>query len=257
MLKAILFDLDHTLIDWDHASSWEDFQRERMSAILQFIGAQGHTLNGATVDALFEAFITGISAAWIDSRATLIAPQHYRVITEALISVGIAENTLDADTLMRVYDWQPRPGECVFPDAVEVLPQLFDAGMTLGIVTNASQPMVDRDRELHAFGLIDWFPNCRISAADIGYIKPHRSIFDRALALAGVEPHEAVFVGDNLEADIYGAQGAGMRAVWRENDHDQRGAAERVIPDGTITTLHDLPPLLDRWYPGWNNGHAR
>ncbi|MCZ7541445.1 MAG: HAD hydrolase-like protein [Anaerolineae bacterium] len=62
----------------------------------------------------------------------------------------------------------------------------------------------------------------------------------------GTAPEEAVFVGDNLEADIRGAQNAGMMAVWRMPAAPNGDTpAPDVTPDGTITTLHDLLPLLD------------
>lgn len=255
MLKAVLFDLDHTLIDWDQASPWEDFQSERLGLVLEHLHAQGHATNGASVEGLVEAFIAGLTAAWDNSRTTLIAPSLYTVIHDALVAMGITSEQIDLETVMEVYDWQPREGERAFPDALEVLPQLAEHGLAMGIVTNASQPMHYRDRELQAFGMCEWFPDCRVSAMDIGYVKPHRAIFERALDILGVQPDEAVFVGDNLEADIQGAQGIGMRGVWREriNDHNDQ-FVDTIVPDGTITTLHDLPLLLDRWFPGWRNG---
>ena len=76
------------------------------------------------------------------------------------------------------------------------------------------------------------------------------------LELAKVEPHESVFVGDNLLADITGAQNMGMRGVWRRTDREESLSDDVVTPDGTIDTLHDLLPLLDTWYPGWRNGHT-
>jgi FMN phosphatase YigB (HAD superfamily) len=94
----------------------------------------------------------------------------------------------------------------------------------------------------------------------VGYLKPHRKIFEYALDVVGVRPDEAVFVGDNLTADIGGAQSVGMRAVWRVAETLDEAEAEidgdEITPDGTIVTLHDLLPLLDRWYPGWRNGAA-
>lgn len=258
MLKAILFDLDHTLIDWDQSGPWEEYHYERLSTVLDYLRGQNVKLNGASPDTLLEAFLSGLSEAWISSRDTFIAPNLFKVVHGALVAAGIPESALDINTIMDVYDWQPHPGERAYPDALEVLPQLAATGVALGIVTNASQPMTYRDRELHAFDLIEWFPDCRISAMDVGYIKPHPAIFQQALDVLGVQPHEAVYVGDNLEADIKGAQGIGMAGVWRErfNDHNDAFAAE-IIPDGTITTLHDLPALLDKWYPGWRNGHVR
>ncbi len=257
MLKAVLFDLDHTLIDWDHADPWEDYHYERLAAVLEYLRVQGYKLNGTTAEMLLDAFSTALGTAWESSRETFIAPQLIDCVHQALVSSGVPEHRIDIAAVMEVYDWQPRPGERAYPDALDVLPQLATTGVTLGIITNASQPMTYRDRELRAFDLFDWFPQCRVSAADVGYVKPHRAIFDHALHLLGLQPHEAVYVGDNLEADIRGAQGVGMYGVWRErNDELNEVAAREIVPDGTITTLHDLLPLLDEWYPGWRNGHV-
>lgn len=258
MLKAILFDLDHTLIDWDQSIPWDTFNHDRLGAVLDYLRAQGHTTNGASAETLLEAFITELTAAWDTSRETFNAPSLYSVVYNTLMRAGIASEHIDIETVMQVYNWQPHEGERAYPDALDVLPQLAEHGLAMGIVTNASQPMHYRDRELQAFGLCEWFPDCRVSAADVGYIKPHRAIFEHALEILNVQPDEAVFVGDSLEADIQGAQGIGMRGVWREriNQHNDQ-YAETIVPDGTITTLHDLPPLLDRWFPGWRNGQAR
>ncbi|MCD4685727.1 MAG: HAD family hydrolase [Anaerolineae bacterium] len=256
MLKAVLFDLDHTLIDWDHASSWHEYHISRMQAILDFMSRTGHTVNGTTPELLFESLAQLLTAAWDASRTTFIAPNMPRIIISALATAGLPTAHLDANTIMDAYDWQAREGEIAFPDVPEVLPQLAASGVTLGIVTNASQPMRYRDRELFALDLLDWFPDCRIAAVDVGYVKPHRAIFEHALELVGAEPHEVVFVGDNLYADIKGAQGAGIRGVWRETERKESLNDTTIIPDGTITTLHDLLPLLDTLYPGWRNGHT-
>lgn len=256
MLKAVLFDLDHTLIDWDHASSWHEYHISRMQVILDFMRDAGHITNGATAASLFETMAQILNNAWDNSQTTFVAPNMSQAIIAALADAGLPTAHLDPDTVMDLYDWQAREGEIPFPDVPEVLPQLAATGVTLGIVTNASQPMRYRDRELIALDLIDWFPDCRIAAVDVGVVKPHRAIFEHALDLVGAEPQETVFVGDNLFADIKGAQGIGMRGIWRETAREESLNDETITPDGTITTLHDLLPLLDSWYPGWRNGHT-
>jgi putative hydrolase of the HAD superfamily len=239
MLKAILFDLDQTLIDWDHVEQpWEEYQYRRIQNVFEFVNENLYALQDP--DQLFEAYLVEMSGAWQHGSLTLLAP----------------DVTVIMDAVMRAYDWQPPAGERADPDAFEVLPQLRAHGIELGIVTNSAHPMHYRDRELHAIGLLDLFPRCRLSAVDVGYLKPHRDIFQRALDMLDVRAEEAVFVGDSLPADIGGAQNIGMYAVQRIHEQARDEDENEIVPDGTIITLHDLLPLLDGWYPGWRNGHT-
>jgi hypothetical protein len=49
-----------------------------------------------------------------------------------------------------------------------------------------------------------------------------------------------------------------MYGVLRVRRREDMPETDDITPDGTITTLHELLPLLDDWYPGWrNNGKAR
>ncbi len=263
MLKAILFDLDHTLIDWSEAESWDDFLRRHFGHVWNFVHDEVHPLYDATLEDMLTSFSFMLRAAWHSGTRTLIAPNFPHVLRETLTTLGVPPERVDVPEVMRVFRWQPMQGERVYPDVPEVLPQLVAQGVELGVVTNASAPMRYRDAELAAFGLLDYFPRCRIAATEVGYLKPHRAIFQRALDTLGVEAHEVVFVGDNLEADIKGAQQVGMLAVLRDHGKvvDQWASdAPDVRPDGAIRTLHELPALLDDWFPNWRrngrNGHG-
>jgi HAD superfamily hydrolase (TIGR01509 family) len=255
MLKAVIFDLDQTLVDWDAAEPWEDYQVRRLQRVFNFVNSDLYPLPDVDVTRFITSFANRLGQAWADSVESFVAPSVVRVLTDALIELGVPPDRVDLDRLMRAYDWQPPEGERAYPDVLEVLPTLRDHGVELGIITNASLSMVYRDRELQAFGLIDLFPNCRIAAVDVGVIKPHPVIFEKALDLLDIEPHEAAFVGDNIEADIRGARDVGMRAVLRLRA-GERPTYNGVVPDGTIVTMHDLLPLLDGWYPGWRSNGA-
>ena len=65
---------------------------------------------------------------------------------------------------------------------------------------------------LRDYGYSRWF-DVLLCSFGIGIPKPDPRIFEFALEILGVSPHEAVMVGDNLEADINGALGVGMQAV--------------------------------------------
>ncbi len=256
MLKAVLFDLDHTLIDWDYAEPWESYQLRRIRSLFEFVNRELYALPHSSGDMMFETFVAALTAAWKRGAQTYVAPDIALVLAETLLACGVPDDCIDMDAVLHAYDWSAQEGIRAYPDVVDVLPQLQASGLALGIVTNASHPMSMRDCELEAAGLLDLFPTCRVAAVDIGYIKPHRKIFEHALALLDIRPDEAVFVGDNPEADVSGAQGVGMYGVLRVNNTDAPETAGDVIPDGTIHTLHELLPLLDGWYPGWRNGHT-
>ena len=177
------------------------------------------------------------------------------ILMETLAGLGVAAESLDVDEVLRAYDWNVVPGTVVFPDVPPILKALRLAGLKLGIVTNASQPMAMRDAELETHGLLEFFPDCRLSAADAGYIKPDPRIFARALERLGTAPEETVFIGDNPDADIAGALSVGMKAVLRVTDRELgEGALSGYQP--RLRSLAGLPAILDEWYPGWRNGRA-
>jgi putative hydrolase of the HAD superfamily len=173
------------------------------------------------------------------------------VLVESAVALGVPADALDMRRCLEAYQWSAVDGTCIFPETPEVLQLLHDNGVKVGIVTNAYQPMWQRDVEIQIHGLLDFFPDCRISAADVGYLKPHPAIFQAALHCCGVKADEAVFVGDDLEADIAGAQAAGIHAVLRASRRSQPVLGGTVIPDATVKSLTELLPILDNWFPGW------
>ena len=73
----------------------------------------------------------------------------------------------------------------------------------------------------------------------MGVQKPDPRVFHFALRRAGVNPSDALFIGDSWKADNLGARGAGLSAVW-PNRADELAPS----PCRQIRTLKDLPALL-------------
>lgn len=65
---------------------------------------------------------------------------------------------------------------------------------------------------------IDQFFSCVINAEEVGVKKPDPEIFNAALKRAEVLPEQALMIGDDLEADVYGALNAGWSALHFNND---------------------------------------
>jgi putative hydrolase of the HAD superfamily len=250
MLKAILFDLDDTLIDWSGFNSrWEAMEVQHLNRVFEYICRQHRPLDS------FELFVTEYAtrtrSAWESARNNLRAPHLGRILVDTACALGIPNDVLDMRRCLEEYRWSKVEGTVLFPDVDEALTLFRTRGLKMGIVTNAHQPMWIRDHELEVHGLLKHFPSCRFSAADVGYLKPHPNIFEMALKCLGTEAEETLFVGDNPVADIAGAQGAGLRAVLRVKNPAPLLLSGLVVPDGAINSLMELPAILDLLYPGW------
>lgn len=249
MLKAVLFDLDDTLLDWTNKSvEWIDHERKSLEKVYEFL--QPTLLNLENPSEFYDLVRHYSRQGWEMSMETLIAPSYPKAMFSALKHLGVPDEKIDAEGLMSAWEWRLLPGVVPFPESAEVLAKLKGHGLQVGLITNASVPMRFRDRELRDTGLLEYFSDCRFAAVDLGYLKPHQQVFQGALDCLGISPTEAVFVGDNLEADIKGAQGVGMKAVLRLMPHN-RDSDKPIVPDAKIETLHDLLPILDAWYPSW------
>ncbi|MBI2913579.1 MAG: HAD-IA family hydrolase [Chloroflexi bacterium] len=125
------------------------------------------------------------------------------------------------------------------PGVVPTLAELRRSHL-LGVITNGDGKL-QRAKWLRLSLGIDLV----VISAECGFEKPDPRIFAHALSLAGVEPHEAIFVGDRLDVDVGGAKAAGMRAVWfnhwgghLDNDGPQ--------PDAVIERFSRLPEVLEQ-----------
>ncbi|MEP7291038.1 MAG: HAD family hydrolase [Chloroflexota bacterium] len=259
MLKGVLFDLDDTLIDWSGFNSeWGALERKHLSGVFDYICAEIQPLDD--FEAYCAEFGNRLLGAWTAARTTMRAPNLGTLLVETSVAFGIPPEKLDAHRCLDAFKWQAIPNTKVFPEVPETLALLRQHGIKIGIVTNAHQPMWIRDIEIQQHGIYDFFPDCRIAASDVGYLKPHPLIFQTALRCIGTTPEETVFVGDDLQADIVGAKAAGMLAIWRQIarrpafDPALDGA---VAPDETITSLAELPGILDARFPGWRSADQR
>lgn len=250
MLKAILFDLDDTLIDWSaFTENWEIRETKHLRGVFDYICREIYPLSDW--EAYSREYFQRVRDAWLGARESLIAPHLGRILVETAVSLGIAEDSVSVEECLDAYSWAAPESTFAFPDVAGAMKVLHQNNIKVGIVTNAFQPMSLRDIEMKAHGLLDYFPDCRLSAADVGYLKPHPKIFQAAMDCLGTTPQETLFVGDNPVADIAGAQGAGLKAVMRVKHPTQPLISGLVVPDGAINTLNDLLLLLDKWYPGW------
>ncbi len=123
--------------------------------------------------------------------------------------------------------WRPVPG------AVETLRTLRARGLKIGLVSNYDARL---HRVVAELGLRPFFAAVIVSA-ETGWAKPSPRIYAAALHALGVDPPEALMVGDRPKEDVAGAAAAGLRALL----YDPRG---RVPGAGSIRDLRQVPRFL-------------
>ena len=159
--------------------------------------------------------------------------QHRRFATEIVRGMGAPRAVAEQIGIAAEHEWGDPGNFELFPDVPPLLEVLRATRCTVGLVSNT-------DRELEPFAAqLGIAVDFALSSRAHGRRKPCATIFAAALALGGAPAAAAVMVGDNLDDDIEGARGSGLRAVLvdragRHPDH----AGER------IAGLAELPPLL-------------
>lgn len=258
-LKAILFDLDDTLIV-DEAASREALEYTARDAAEQFgAGAARFERDAAAIArALWEESPVyahcrqiGISAfeclwgnfsgesEWLQQLHEWSDAFRPRVFDAALRRQDI-DNLEGGRTLADAFARYRRQFARLMPNATEVVAALARE-YKLGLLTNGA-PAFQREK-FQASGLHHAFDSAVVSG-DHGIGKPNPEIFARLLAELEVGPGEAVMIGNSLERDIAGARNAGIRSVWIRVPGAEE--PEEVQPDHEIRDLSEIAALLEQ-----------
>jgi HAD superfamily hydrolase (TIGR01509 family) len=130
--------------------------------------------------------------------------------------------------------------------AADTLRGLRDRGLRIGLISNTFWPGSSHRQDLDRCGLTSYLDD-QVFSADAGAWKPHCEVFEMELAALALKPEEAVFVGDSLYFDVWGAQQAGLRGVWIEQKVRWIPDGIEVTPDAVIQTLPELLDVIEPW----------
>ena len=228
MTKAVFFDVDFTLIYPGPAFQGTGYR--------DFCAA-----HDVTVDALaFERAVAAASTL-LDTNGDVYDPEIFVQYTMRIIEHMGGAGVGVERAARRIYDeWSSCQHFEMYEDVPDVLRGLHASGLKIGLISNTQRSLTAFQTHFALEGIF----SAAISSYDHGYMKPHRSIFEAALRLVGVSPHESVMVGDSVPADIAGARGMGMRAVLvsRSGHRAHHASCPSDVP--RITSLRELPDLL-------------
>ena len=242
MLRAILFDLGDTLIDFEPMDT-RAVVREAAAATYQYLRRRGHALPPFEQYCRRQFRSVRWSYFWAKLRRREFNSLH--LLRSFCTRIGIHE---DEQTLLELaWLWYAPLTEhsSSEDDLYATLAGLRRVGYRLGLVSNTFVAGAVHDRHLDLHGILEFFP-VRVYSSDTGYRKPDRRIFQAALVRLGVRPREAMFVGDLVKTDIVGARRLGMTTVLKQ----PWGTARRHgIADHVIRQIADLPDVLAKIDP--------
>lgn len=202
-VKAVLFDLDNTLID---------FWKMKKAA------------SRAALDAMIRAGLrTDKRKAWTVLNRLF---DRYGIENQSIFDIFLKEVTGGVDVRLlaagvvayrRAKELNMRP----YPNVAATLRRLRRRGLKLAIVTDA--PRFQAWSRLFGLGLEKYF-DIVVALEDTGRKKPSIMPFKAALAKLCVRPEEAAMVGDSVDRDVAGARRLGMRTVLAKYGHAWKDA---------------------------------
>ena len=227
-INNIFFDLDHTLWDFDKNSDltfYKILEKNKINIDVAKFLKNYHPINRKYWEMYRENKVSKSDLRFYRLYDTF-NKLNYKINDDLI-------NQLAIDYIEHLSDFNH-----LIPDTLIVLNSLRSK-YKMHIITNGFKEV--QKRKLQKSDLIQYFETVTISE-DVGVKKPHKLIFDHALKAANANIENSVMIGDNFNADILGALGVGMKAIYydfHKTNHEER---ENVT---IVKNLKEIIKILD------------
>ena len=226
--KFLLFDLDHTLLDFDTA---EDV------ALTQLLKEEGVT----DIQAYKDYYVPMNKSLWKDLELKKITKQELvnTRFSKMFSHFGIEK---DGVYLAERYQFYLAQQGQVFSGAMELLDCLIDRGYELYAATNGITTI--QTGRLAQSGLAPYFNQVFISE-QLQTQKPDALFYEKiGQQIAGFDKEKALMIGDSLTADIQGGNNADIDTIWYNSHHLENKS--KAQPTYEVNSYQALLELLDK-----------
>jgi putative hydrolase of the HAD superfamily len=229
--KAIGFDWAYTLVDLG-----EEDDRKPLQKVFSFLDRKNISLPDFEefLDKSRKVFRPMIEKSRITNQEARFEVSLQKLMNHFEISLN---EDITLNKLLEVYYLEVYSERKVYPEVVSVLRSFKDMGARMGIISNTTNPVFMKEKEMQATGLKPFF-EFAIYSSNAPYRKPHPSIFELAMTHLDMNPAEILFVGDDISMDIAGAQGVGMKSAWL--NRGGKNLPVGINPDYELHSLEDL-----------------
>lgn len=230
-IKAVVFDLGNTLVKYDVGSPEEVFHRVLTSLRV-------HRSVGEIREALLksEKEAEGLNCQSLYGK---IPCEEYWCKWDSLVlkNLNVVEHEKIAKEVhARWFDYI----DCeAYSEVKDVLSELKQRGLKIGLITTAYEeeiaPIFSKaNLQKESFDVI-------VGADTVKKAKPHPDVFRYALRKLKIRPEEALFIGDNVDADYEGAENVGIEAILIQ----RIGNVKESVGLRTITSLEEILNCVD------------
>jgi putative hydrolase of the HAD superfamily len=232
--KAILFDWAYTLVDL----VCED-DRAAFNEMIKFLKEKD--VKVPEFDMIFSAYQELFYGLIRESKET-----HREANFETVLRYLFFKYSIELDgraswkDVLTTYYRVIHGVRLVYPDVVSTLKAFRESGIPMAIISNTTNPEFIKKKELLQTGLNEYF-EFAVFSSTTPYRKPHPTIFKAAISRLGVDAENILFVGDDLQMDVVGAESVGMPTAWLNRDGSI--LEKNINPIYEITSLSELLTL--------------
>lgn len=200
-LRAVLFDIGGTLIDYPSLDTFENVCEKRWRDIIgphPEILMRMHEIYKQERETSFQSLREAILSIFLD---------------KALKESRLFLDSKDRETILRkFYYFSMQKHARPYKGAAKLLKAIKNKDLKIGLISNTPFAGEYHEEDLKRFRIFSYF-DIRIWSSEFGLRKPHPAIFYKALQLLKVVPREAIYIGDKFSRDVEGPNRVGMRAI--------------------------------------------
>jgi putative hydrolase of the HAD superfamily len=224
--KHLFFDLDHTLWDFDANA------KETLSDLYSIFDLDKRIKT--PFEDFYPKYLFHNEVLWDRYHKGLISSDElkWKRMWRTLLDFKIADEPLARDLSGKFLEILPTK-KLLFPYTKEILDYLNGKDYVLHLITNGFEKT--QWSKLNNSGLGGYFTHV-VTSEMSNSLKPKKEIFDYAMDKASAMLPESIMIGDNLDADIFGAMNAGMDTVFVNHIN----AVTDLKPTYIVTHLKEL-----------------
>jgi len=221
-IKHIFFDLDHTLWDFE-ANSKKAYEKTFLDYDIQI-----------DLQQFLEKYIPINHHYWKLYREEKITKSNLRYgrLKDAFDQINYSISDTLIDAIADEYISNLPKFNQLFDGTIRLL-EYLKPKYQMHIITNGFKEI--QQEKIEKSGLAPYF-EALITSESVGVKKPNPKVFHHALDYTKAKTYQSVMIGDNLEADVYGAKNVGMQAIFFNPEN-------KDVPNDKIMSINKLKDL--------------